>query len=74
MEHSVTGVKGKNFSEGGNSGAFVVNDGCEVVGILFGWTEVKNVAYFTHIVDLVEDIKAVTGATTVRVWGSSEVL
>lgn len=69
MEHVVTGSLRRSFSEEGDSGALVVTRSGEVVGLLFGGSQGKNVSYFTHVNDLVEDIKAVTGAVAVRMMG-----
>lgn len=54
----------------GDSGALVFDlSGC-VVGLLFGGSFAGDVGYFTHILDLVEHIKMVTGVVDVRLRGS----
>lgn len=59
------------FSKGGDTDAVVLNIQ-RVVGsrAAFAGSQRKNVSYFTHAVELVESIKAVTGAMAVRVMGS----
>lgn len=72
MEHAISGLGKRSFSEEGDSGALVLDRMRQVVGILFGCSQRKNVSYFTHAADLVEDIKSVTGAVGVRVMGGVE--
>lgn len=68
FEHNITGPPtGEWFSESGDSGAFIVDKGSKVVGLLFGGAERNNVTYFTHIDDVFDDIKMVTGAIDVRI-------
>lgn len=69
-EHAVTGIDGKNFSDRGDSGSFVLNNLGHVVELLFGGSNIKNVSYFTHAADLVTHIKEMTGAKGVRLLGS----
>lgn len=67
-EHSITGPEtGQWFSEKGDSGAFITDKNAQVVGLLFAGADRKNVTYFTHIKDVFDDIKTVTGAVDVRV-------
>jgi hypothetical protein len=71
FEHSVVsdwfigGEPAENFSQKGDSGSFIYSIGdYRVVGMLWGGSD--RVTYFTHIGDLVADIKQVTGARDVR--------
>lgn len=52
------------FGEGGDSGAFVINNKGRFVGLYFG-ASTDNTGYFTSAEDLIEDIKRVTGAVDV---------
>ncbi|OJJ44552.1 hypothetical protein ASPZODRAFT_134633 [Penicilliopsis zonata CBS 506.65] len=65
LEHSVTG----DFSEPGDSGSIVLDGAGRVVGLLFGGCQNKTASYFTHVRDLVKDIREVTGASGVRIMG-----
>ena len=68
-EHAVAGIS-RTFSEKGDSGSLVLNNVDRVVGLLFGRCGLKNVSYFLHANDLVADIKEITGAKSVRLFGS----
>lgn len=70
LQHAMVGAGEKPFSGKGDSGSLVLTLDGEVVGLLLGGSKAKNVSYFIHGVDLVADIKAVTGAVAVRVMGS----
>jgi hypothetical protein len=67
MEHTVIGRQGEPFSRPGDSGALVYTRAAEVVGLHFGGREKEPISYFTHVVDLFEDIKHVTNAIEVRI-------
>jgi len=72
MEHSILGPEtgDRRFSQDCDSGSIVVNmmGWLEMVGMVWGGKKVENqVTYFTHVHDLVEDIKQVTGARDVRI-------
>ena len=44
-----------------------MDDDANMVGLLFGGNEDCSIAYFTHVIDLFDDIKRQTGAIGVRV-------
>ena len=44
-----------------------MDDDANMVGLLFGGNEDCSIAYFTHVIDLFDDIKRQTGAIDVRV-------
>lgn len=74
-EHSISIDRGRfatgyRFSEQGDSGAFIFDNRRQVIGLLFAGCDEKNATYFTHILDVFDDIKAVTGAVDVRIMGS----
>ncbi|KAJ9289366.1 hypothetical protein DTO021C3_3192 [Paecilomyces variotii] len=71
LEHSVCGRHGDWFSQEGDSGALIFNNHGGVVGMLFGGNMLRSISYFTHIVDLFNDIKKMTGATKVRIFGDA---
>lgn len=50
----------------GDSGSLVFTEELSVVGMVFGGALGGDIGYFTHIQDLVADIKRVTGARDVR--------
>lgn len=64
IEHTITGDP---FADIGDSGAFVFDDTCSVVGLVFGGVRQSSTTFFTHFIDLFEDIKASTGAKAVRI-------
>ncbi|KAJ5095992.1 hypothetical protein NUU61_005348 [Penicillium alfredii] len=66
LEHQIMGIEGKPFALRGDSGSFVFTRGGGVLGLMFGGLEFDHIAYFTHVEDLFNDIRAVTGATEVR--------
>ena len=61
MEHTICDYRGRRFSEHGDSGSLVFNMDGLVVGLLFGGAQSLHRSYFTHIDELYEDIRAVTG-------------
>ncbi|KAJ9266640.1 hypothetical protein DTO195F2_1163 [Paecilomyces variotii] len=71
LEHSMCGRHGNWFSQEGDSGALIFNDERAVVGMVFGGNKLRSISYFTHIVDLFNDIKKMTGATKVRIFGDA---
>ncbi|KAJ9208251.1 hypothetical protein DTO021D3_1049 [Paecilomyces variotii] len=71
LEHSVCGRHGDWFSQEGDSGALIFDNRGDVVGMLFGGNMLRSISYFTHIVDLFNDIKKMTGATKVRIFGDA---
>ena len=54
----------------GDLGSLVLNNAGHVVGLLIGGSTTKNVTYFTHLVELITDIKQATGTKAVRLMGS----
>ena len=66
-EHSVSCSPTSTFCVSGDSGSFIFDDDGGVVGLLYGGSERNDVAYFTHILDVFEDVKAITGAADVRI-------
>lgn len=67
LEHSVSSSPISTFCVSGDSGSFIFDDDGGVVGLLYGGSERNDVAYFTHIHDFFEDVKAITGAVDVRI-------
>ena len=67
LEHSISYPPTSPFCLLGDSGSFIFENSGGVVGLLFGASERKDTAYFTHITDLFDDIKEVTGAIEVRI-------
>ena len=67
FEHTVNGHFQHPFSLRGDSGSFVFDSEYNVVGLIFGGNEDSNLSYFTHVTDLFDGIKQVTGATGVRI-------
>ncbi|PKY07427.1 hypothetical protein P168DRAFT_302357 [Aspergillus campestris IBT 28561] len=63
-------VVGRYVVAAGDSGSLVFDHIGFVVGLLVGGSFTGDVGYFTHISDLVEHIKMVTGAVDVRLRGS----
>ena len=66
LEHAITGYHGQRFASEGDSGALVFNQHEMVVGMVFGGSKRQSVSFMTHITDVFEDIKRVTGASDVR--------
>lgn len=64
IEHTITG---NPFSDRGDSGSLVFDRIGGVVGLIFGGHRQSPITFFTHFVDLFEDIKASTGAKDVRI-------
>lgn len=67
LEHSVTGMSGKHFSDLGDSGAMVFQGSGALVGMLCDGCIEHPISYISLAEDLFDDIKRVTGATDVRV-------
>lgn len=65
-EHVILGC-GQPFSRPGDSGALVFKPSGAVVGMIVGSHQYDDITYMTSIEDLVEDIKAATGASDVRI-------
>jgi hypothetical protein len=63
LEQVVYGLRGRYFSDHGDSGAFVLDPEREtLIGILWGGLkDVKSTAYITPITAIMEDIKSRTG-------------
>lgn len=70
LEHTVTN-QGDPFALRGDSGALVIDSQARVVGLHWGGLDSGSVAYFTHIEDVLEDIKRVTGAEDIRMMQDS---
>lgn len=70
LEHTVTN-QGDPFALRGDSGALVIDSQARVVGLHWGGLDSGSVAYFTHIEDVLEDIKRVTGAKEIRMMQDS---
>ena len=70
MEHSIARLKnsGALFSECGNSGAAVLNDVGQFVGLLFAGNYSAKVSYFIPWKRLFDDIKLITGAMDLRLY------
>ncbi|KAK1142576.1 hypothetical protein N8T08_007552 [Aspergillus melleus] len=64
IEHTITG---NPFSDIGDSGALVFDRIGGVVGLIFRGHRQSPIIFFTHFIDLFEDIKASTGAKDVRI-------
>ncbi|MCJ1312894.1 hypothetical protein MMC25_006570 [Agyrium rufum] len=58
-------VDGFAFGAGGDSGAAVLTPDGRWVGLYFGGCEERKVGYFTPAMDVIKDIKRITGATHV---------
>jgi hypothetical protein len=67
IEHSIVGKSGDLFSQTGDSGSFVFTADWSMVVIVWGGQKDQQVTYFTHVDDLVADIKELTGAEDVRI-------
>lgn len=67
LEHSVSCPPTSTFCVSGDSGSFIFDDQGGVVGLLYGGSDRNDTAYFTHILDIIEDVKAITGAADVRI-------
>ncbi|PYH90716.1 hypothetical protein BO71DRAFT_433618 [Aspergillus ellipticus CBS 707.79] len=64
LEHAITGVRERTFSRKGASGALIHLQGGQVVGMLFGGSDVSNLTFMTEIGDLFGDMKD-TGASDI---------
>ncbi|EEP81066.1 predicted protein [Uncinocarpus reesii 1704] len=73
MEHAIVGISGR-FSNPGDSGSFVFTRYGEVIGMIFGGHTQGPISYMTHISDLFDDIKAITGCIGVRIYAKRYVL
>ncbi|KAJ9295969.1 hypothetical protein DTO271G3_5544 [Paecilomyces variotii] len=69
LEHAVCGRHGQCFGDQGDSGSFVFTYSGTVIGTIFGGNTDRPISYFTHIVDIFNDIKKITGASNVRIFG-----
>jgi hypothetical protein len=67
IEHSIVGESGDLFSQTGDSGSFVFTADWSMVGMVWGGHKDQQVTYFTHVDDLVADMKVLTGAEDVRI-------
>ncbi|RDW93003.1 uncharacterized protein DSM5745_00325 [Aspergillus mulundensis] len=67
LEHTVmSDDRNKSFVMGGDSGALVYSLNGLVVGMCFGGQNDGELGYFTHIQDVLEDIRRVTGVKEIR--------
>ncbi|KAJ9265169.1 hypothetical protein DTO212C5_6843 [Paecilomyces variotii] len=69
LEHAVCGRHGQWFGDRGDSGSFVFTYSGTVIGMIFGGNTDRAISYFTHIFDIFNDIKKITGASNVRIFG-----
>ena len=60
-EYAICRNDGERFAEEGDSGAFVLNRGGQLVGILVGGNKAAGQAYVTPIKAVIDDISAQTG-------------
>ncbi|OQD75914.1 hypothetical protein PENDEC_c005G04444 [Penicillium decumbens] len=67
FEHAFVSISGGPFSEGGDSGSFVFAEDGDVIALLWGGIERRDVTYVTPIEEVFDDIKRVTGALDVRI-------
>ena len=62
-------ARGQAFCKRGDSGSVVFNGEGRMVGLLVAGTEAFEVGFFTPQRELLEDIKAMTGAKTIHLVG-----
>jgi len=67
FEHGFISISDRPFSEPSDSGTFVFAEDGDVIGLLWGGAERRNISYVTPIEDIFDDIKRVTGAMEVRI-------
>ncbi|KAJ5578631.1 uncharacterized protein N7459_007595 [Penicillium hispanicum] len=68
LEHCIVGEPSKFFSQKGDSGSCVFTRDYSMAGMVWAGHVAQDITYFTHVHDLVEDIKQVTGARGMRMW------
>ena len=61
----ISGGRRAALGEGGDSGAFVLDQSGAFVGLCFGGSEAMGISFFTAAQDLFDDIKIITGAVEV---------
>jgi hypothetical protein len=66
LEHSIVGRNRNDFSKEADQGSFVHTLSC-MVGIVASRHVASNITFFTHVEDLVSDIKELTGATDFQI-------
>ncbi|KAK2847610.1 hypothetical protein FQN49_005716 [Arthroderma sp. PD_2] len=67
LEYAVTGASGTLFSDPGDSGALVFDEGANCIGMIFAGSTTSKASYVTLLPDLYDDIKRITGAVDVRI-------
>ena len=65
-DYCVAGYMGSSFCEGGDSGAFMMDEDGKFIGLLFGGDLKSALTRVLVAEDLFDDIKHVTGAKVVR--------
>ncbi|PWY95910.1 hypothetical protein BO94DRAFT_581066 [Aspergillus sclerotioniger CBS 115572] len=66
-EHTIlSALSDVPVAQQGDHGSLLLNKRKEVVGMIFGGASGGEIAYFTHISDIISDIKNMTGASEVR--------
>lgn len=73
LEYSITGIPGTNSHAAlhGDSGSLLFDPGENlVVGMLFAGAKTNQIAYFTRIDELREDILRHTGGADMRMYGA----